>query len=106
MPMVISTMQTVAPQGKRKFFHTRYWMAAGKVISVIGVIKGHQRRSFQSAQKSQSPAVSMKWMWKAAINTMAMVGSARASNARSTLRCSALVVMADFALGTADWMFV
>jgi len=35
--------------------------AAGKVIIINGVTRGHHCRSFQSAQKSQSPTVSATW---------------------------------------------
>ena len=50
-------MQSVAPIGKRKFDQSSDWTAAGKVIIINGVISGHHCRSFQSTQKSQSPAV-------------------------------------------------
>ena len=51
-------MQSVAPIGKRKFDQSTAWTAAGKVIIINGVTRGHHCRSFQSAQKSQSPTVS------------------------------------------------
>src|ERR1019366_9551403 len=63
-PVIRARQTNVAPNGNRKCTQKKYWAAAGKVMSMIGSTVGQKRRSFQSTQKSQSPAVSMKWTWK------------------------------------------
>src|SRR5882762_9838203 len=46
----------VAPSGSRNASQAMYWIADGMMIVAKGVNIGHHCRSFQSTQKSQSPA--------------------------------------------------
>src|SRR5215510_4775226 len=83
-PSTNTSAQKVAPKGRRSFSHKKVCTAAGKVIKAIGVIVTHQRRSFQSVQKSQSPTISIACRWKAPMNKQTAMYNATQSKVRST----------------------
>ena len=56
----------VAPVGNRQASHWMYWSADGMMMNAKGEMIGHHCRSFQSVQKSQSPANSSLVMSQAA----------------------------------------
>src|SRR2546429_2962920 len=63
----------VAPVGNRHASHWMYWSADGRMMNANGEMIGHHWRSFQSVQKSQSPAKSSLVMSAAAPTTNAAV---------------------------------
>src|SRR5215813_7097427 len=63
----------VAPVGNRHASHWMYCSADGMMINANGEMIGHHWRSFQSVQKSQSPANSSLVMSAAAPTTKAAV---------------------------------
>src|SRR5438309_806555 len=73
----------VAPVGKRQARHWMYWSADGMMIVANGVIVIHHCRSFQSVQKSQSPANRSIVMLAAAPTTNAAVTQNMMSHLRS-----------------------
>src|SRR5919112_36773 len=70
------------PVGNRQASHWMYWRAEPMMMIANGVMIGHHCRSFQSVQKSQSPANSCLVMSAAAPTTKAAV----TQNTRSYLR--------------------
>src|ERR1700682_2054668 len=63
----------VAPVGNLEASHWMYWSADGMMMNANGEMIGHHWRSFQSVQKSQSPANSSLVMSAAAPTTNAAV---------------------------------
>src|SRR5262245_44291675 len=87
-PSTNTSAQKVAPKGRRSFSHKKVCTAAGKVIKAIGVIVTHQRRSFQSVQKSQSPTISIAWRWNAPMNKQIAMKITIQSKVRSSRAAS------------------
>src|ERR671919_3199640 len=73
----------VIPVGKRQASHCMYCRAEPMMMIANGVMIGHHCRSFQSVQKSQSPANSCLVMSAAAPTTKAAVIQKTASHLRS-----------------------
>src|SRR5215218_10607228 len=73
----------VMPVGKRHASHWMYCNADPMMMIANGVMIGHHCRSFQSVQKSQSPANSCLVMSAAAPTTNAAVIQKTASHFRS-----------------------
>src|SRR5215211_547496 len=82
----IQTAVYVIPVGKRQASHWMYWRAEPMMMIANGVMIGHHCRSFQSVQKSQSPANSCLVMSAAAPTTKAAVIQKTASHLRSIHR--------------------
>src|SRR5215216_2004657 len=74
------------PVGKRQASHWMYWRAEPMMMIANGVMIGHHCRSFQSVQKSQSPANSCLVMSAAAPTTKAAVTQNTRSHLRSMYR--------------------
>src|SRR5207302_48054 len=72
--------------GNRHARHWMYWSAEGMMIVAKGVIVIHHSRSFQSVQKSQSPAKRSLVMSAAAATTKAAVNQNMKSHFRSIQR--------------------
>src|SRR5215216_4371809 len=74
------------PVGNRQASHWMYCSAEPMMMIANGVMIGHHWRSFQSVQKSQSPANSCLVMSAAAPTTKAAVIQKTASHLRSIHR--------------------
>src|SRR5919108_4342021 len=76
----------VMPVGKRHASHWMYCRADPMMMIANGVMMGHHCRSFQSVQKSQSPANNCLVMSAAAPTTKAAVTQNTRSHLRSMYR--------------------
>src|SRR4026207_91621 len=77
----------VAPVGNRHASHWMYCRADGMMMNANGETIGHHWRSFQSVQKSQSPAKSSLVISAAAPTTKAAVTQNTRANLESSQRC-------------------
>src|SRR5512132_4491957 len=82
----MATAVYVIPVGKRQASHWMYCSADPMMMIANGVMIGHHCRSFQSVQKSQSPANSCLVMSAAAPTTNAAVTQKTRSHLRSIQR--------------------